>query len=116
VITQVLVHRNRALRAPFVTRLGECYKQLNSSVGQLGTDTLIAATRAIESTSPGDRTYLRVDAALRRLDVTRDRLALLIKAELEAAAFRDVPIRHAAAQVFGCRAIIGQARRLAASA
>jgi hypothetical protein len=115
VITQVLSDKNAALRAPFVTRLGECYKQLNSSVGQLGTDTLIAATRAIESTSPGDATYLRADAALRRLDVSRDRLALAIKGELEAAAFHDARIHHVIAQILGCEVIIHQAHRLASS-
>jgi hypothetical protein len=115
VITQVLAAKNAALRPPSVTRLGECYKQLNSSVGRLGTDTLVAATRGIESTSQGDRVYLRVDKALQALDLARDRLALRIKAELEAAAFEDVPIRHLGAQIFGCGKIISQAGRLASS-
>ena len=115
VITQILSHPNRALSAPGVTRLGECYKQLNSSVGKLGTNTLIAATKAIESTSAGDRTYLRVDRSLRRLDVVRDRLALKIKAELEAAAFHDVQARHIAAQTASCHLIIAASRALAST-
>jgi hypothetical protein len=115
VITQILSHPNRALSAPGVTRLGECYKQLNSSVGKLGTNTLIAATKAIESTSAGDRTYLRVDRSLRRLDVVRDRLALKIKAELEAAAFHDVQVRHIAAQTASCHLIIAASRALAST-
>jgi hypothetical protein len=115
VITQVLSDKNSALRAPSVTRLGECYKQLNSSVGALGTDTLIAATRAIESTSPGDASYLRVDRALRKIDIARDRLALTIKAELEAAAFHDTTIRHVVPQVFSCQQIIHRAHMLAST-
>jgi hypothetical protein len=115
VITQILSHENRALSAPPVTTLGECYKQLNSSVGELGTDSLIAATRAVESTSPGDQTYLHVDQALRGLDVARDRLALRIKAELEAAAFQDAPIRDVGAQLAGCQLIIRAAHQLAGS-
>ena len=113
VITQVLAHPNAALAAPGVTGLGECYKQLNSSVGELGTDTLVASTRAIESSSPGDRTYLRVEAALRGLDVTRDRLALRVKGELEAAAFGGARIPDARGQTLACQAVIGSASLLA---
>jgi hypothetical protein len=109
VITQVLAHPNRALAAPGVTGLGECYKQLNSSVGQLGTDTLIASTRAIESTSPGDATFQRVDAQLRALDVSRDKLALQVKGELEAAAFDDVRVPDVIGQTAACRSIIRSA-------
>ena len=54
VITQILADPNRALRNPLVTSLGETYKQLNSSVGEFGADTLTASTNAIESTSPND--------------------------------------------------------------
>jgi hypothetical protein len=115
VITQVLAHPNAALAAAGVTSLGECYKQLNSSVGDLGTDTLVASTKAIESSSPGDRTYLRVEAALRGLDVTRDRLALRIKGELEAAAFGGARIPDALGQTRACRAVIGGADLLARS-
>jgi hypothetical protein len=113
VITQILSNENSALSAPGVTDLGECYKQLNSSVGELGTDALIASTNAVESTSPGDRTYQRVNAALRRLDFARDGLALKIKGELEAAAFEDVPIRAVIPQILGCQLIIHAADRLA---
>ena len=115
VITQILSDPNHALSAPFVTRLGECYKQLNSSVGKLGTDSLIAATAAIESTSTGDAAYLHVDQALRRLDVARDHLALKIKDELEDAAFHDARIRDVIPQIFFCQLIIHRAHRLANS-
>jgi hypothetical protein len=65
VITQILSNPNFALSQPGVTALGECYKQLNSSVGKFAADTLQADTNAIESNTPGDSEYLRVDAELR---------------------------------------------------
>ena len=92
VITQILTHPNSALSARRVTALGACYKQLNSSVGEFGTDTLQAATKAIKSTSRGDSVYRSTDKVLRGLDIVRDRLAERIKGELEAAAFHDTPI------------------------
>ena len=97
VITQVLTNPNPALRAKGVTALGECYKQLNSSVGEFGTATLQVATKAIESSSPGDQQYLATDKELRELDVARDRLAGVIKGDLEAAAFENTPVRTTSA-------------------
>jgi hypothetical protein len=115
VITQILTDPNRALSEPGVTRLGECYKQLNSSVGDFGAATLIASTNAIESTSAGDASYLGIDAQLRALEVARDALAGLIKGELESAAFEDNPVFGVRDQIHSCRALIGRADRLAAS-
>ena len=113
VITQVLTHPNHALRSDGVTELGACYKQLNSSVGQFGTFTLQAATSGIESTSPGDATYTRVDQALRALDVARDRLAGQIKGELEAAAFGDQRVNDVGQQIHACESLIRVAHHLA---
>jgi hypothetical protein len=112
VITQILQRPGHALRAHGVTRLGECYKQLNASVGDFAADTLQADTNAIDSTSSGDSTYLTVDHALRQLEVARDRLALRIKGELEAAAFDNAPIHQVRAQIAGCQAIIAGAHGL----
>jgi hypothetical protein len=114
-ITQILANRNAALRSPGIAALGACYKQLNSSVGIFGTDTLKAATSAIEGSSPGDATYLQTDQALRKLDVARDALAGQIKGELEAAAFSDVPLHHAVGQILGCELLLHQAHHLASS-
>lgn len=115
VITQVLVSPNKALRGPGVTTLGECYKQLNSSVGTFGTYTLQAATKAIESKSPGDAVYTATDKALMALEVARDKLAGQIKGELEAAAFHNSAIPHdmVQAQTLACNVIIGAAAQLA---
>ena len=115
VITQILANPNRALSDPAVTALGECYKQLNSSVGQFGAATLVASTNAVDSTSPGDATYIHINQALTGLDKVRDALALRIKGELEAAAFSDTPVPGAGVQIVACRAIIASAQHLAAA-
>jgi hypothetical protein len=116
VITQILGHPNRALAAPGVTSLGECYKQLNSSVGDFGAATLQADTDAIDSSSPGDQVYVRTDQALRGLEVARDRLAGQIKGELAAAAFAGRPVAGVGRQAAACRLIIRGAERLASAA
>jgi hypothetical protein len=115
VITQVLTHKNHALSQPGVTALGECYKQLNSSVGKFGAYTLTASTNAIESSSSGDSTYLSVDAQLRTLEFARDHLAERIKGELEAAAFYDQRVHDTSGQIFACLRVLHQAHRLAVS-
>ena len=97
-----------------MTGLGACYKQLNSSVGELGTATLQAATAAIEGSSPGDASYLRTNRALSALERARDRLAGEIKGELDAAAFSGTGVHDAAGQTLACRALISSAERLAA--
>ena len=115
VITQILGDPNQALSAPGVTGLGECYKQLNSSVGDFAAYTLQADTNAINSTSPGDHVYVGTDKALRGLEVARDRLAGQIKGELEAAAFGDQPVANAGAQAAACQLIIRGAQQLASA-
>jgi hypothetical protein len=114
VITQILTNPNQALSAPGVTSLGDCYKQLNSSVGQFGTATLQAATNAIKSNTPGDQAYLNTDQALSSLEAGRDGLAGRIKAQLNAAAFSNAPVRGAAGQLTACQSLISAAGHLAA--
>jgi len=60
---------------PLYEALAAAYKQLNASVGQFAAATLKRATAAIESTSPGDATYLQTDAALAALGQERDAIA-----------------------------------------
>ena len=115
VITQILSDPNHALSKHGVTRLGECYKQLNSSVGDFGAATLTASTNAIESTSAGDSSFLSIDAALGGLETARDQLAGYIKGELEAAAFEGVSVHDVGGQLDACRALIHQAHKLAVS-
>jgi hypothetical protein len=115
VISEVLAAPDRALRPAAVTALGACYKQLNSSVGQFGTATLQAATKAIESNSAGDSTYTRTDRALSALEQARDHLAGVVKGELSAAAFGNRPVPAAGLQTVACRAIVASAQHLAAA-
>jgi hypothetical protein len=115
VITQILADPNAALSASGVTKLGECYKQINSSVGEFGTDTLEAATKAVESTSSGDEVYKATDRVLTALEQLRDRLAGRIKGELEAAAFTGTPIpaQQVEGQTFACQLLIEAGAQLA---
>jgi hypothetical protein len=113
VITQILSHPNAALSGPGVTALGDCYKQLNSSVGEFGTSTLQVSTKAIESNSSGDRQYLATDQVLGGLDVARDRLAGVIKGDLAAAAFQNAPVHGAGALTAACNVLVGAAQHLA---
>jgi hypothetical protein len=115
VITQILADPNRALSSPGVTQLGECYKQLNSSVGDFGAATLQADTNAINASSPGDQLYINTDRALRALELARDGLAGQIKGQLEAAAFDDQQVRFAGAETVACQALINAADRLASA-
>ncbi len=114
VITQILTHPNGALANPLVTQLGEAYKQLNSSVGQFGADTLTASTNAIESSTPGDAKFLDINKALTALDQQRDGLANVIKTELYNAENHGTPVPLAGAQLVLTKLIIAEAGILAA--
>ena len=114
VITQITANPNRALRDPLVTQLGEAYKQLNSSVGEFGANTLTASTNAIESTTPGDVEFTAVNRSLTALDRQRDALANAIKTELYNAENWGAPIRGARAQIAAAKFIIAEAKELAA--
>jgi hypothetical protein len=95
---------------PFVP-LAACYKQLNSSVGTFGTDTLVADTHAIESTSPR---YAGFVSRLTSLASTRDALAGKIKQELFDAEFNGQALPHSAGgQLFQCQIILLSAAQMA---
>ena len=62
VISQILSHAGQLRQ---FQALGDCYKQLNASVGRFGTDTLVASTKALASgSSTDDSAYTATDAAL----------------------------------------------------
>ncbi len=113
VITPILASPNHALSDPGVEALAGCYKQLNSSVGEFGTDTLEADTAAIESTSTGDATYLSTVAQLGRLERQRDSLATRIKRELNAAAFEGHRVGNPFEQLDQCNRLLAKAAALA---
>jgi hypothetical protein len=73
---------NQLLTHPTATpdSLAALYRQLNSSVGAFGTDTLIAESAALASGSAGDdQHYADVEDTLLHLAVARDKLANEIK-------------------------------------
>jgi hypothetical protein len=113
VITPILAHPNAALSAPGVEQLAACYKQLNSSVGQFGTDTLIASTRGLESDTPGDIAYTHSEQTLRFLDQLRDAVASQMKSSLNAAAFAGHRVLLTAAQTALCNGLLQSADHLA---
>jgi hypothetical protein len=115
VLTEDLTNITDTLRGQRVEALAEVYKELNASVGQFGTSTLIAATRAIESTSPGDRAFGHVQQRLVELQEARDRLATTIKAELTGASFDNKRIEPSdfASQIRDAQELIEAARDLA---
>ena len=59
--------------------------------------------------------YNATDKVLFGLNVARDRLAGVIKGDLEAAAFENTPVSHAGGLTAACHGLIKVAERLAGS-
>ena len=115
VISELLTQPRKALASPWVTQLGQCYKQLNSSVGEFGTDTLIADTKAIASgsdTPGGDTEYSQTVKALTQLEQTRDQVAGQIKQSLNGAEFGGPAVQNPKGQLDSCNAVLAQAQAL----
>jgi hypothetical protein len=112
VISEVLSSPGSTLGSSKVQAVGQCYKQLNSSVGVVGTSTLQASTRALESTSPGDQTYLNTEQRLSDLEQTRDAQAERIKGALDASEFSGASMPNANGLLNSCEAVVSQAQRL----
>ena len=94
VITQILSRPEpRAVAAPGWRRSERATSSSTPASASSVPNPDSAATKAIESTSPGDAKYLGTSSRpCGCLSVARDRLALRIKGELEAAAFGNRPI------------------------
>jgi hypothetical protein len=76
-------------------RLGQCYKQLNASVGTFGTDTLIASTAALGSGSAAnDATFTTTETVLLSLAKRRDATASAIKTVLDGVEFHRAKPDH----------------------
>jgi hypothetical protein len=114
VITQALADPSGALGQ--VGELGAVYRQLNSSVGEFATDTLVADSAALASGSASDDTrYADEQAALALLADHRDRVAALMKATLARAAQGAAPGRgELQSELAQGRALLKQAATLAA--
>jgi hypothetical protein len=99
--------------------LGACYKQLNASVGQFGTDTLVASTAALASGSNSqDGTFTATDATLSALGAKRDQTATAIKNDLDRLEFHGDKSdqRSLGAELTSCRGLLTEASALAAAA
>jgi hypothetical protein len=112
VISEILSHPTRGLDSPFVAQLGQCYKQLNSSVGEFGTDTLIASTNALESNTPNDQLYTTTMAKLTALDQARDALAGQIKQSFNGAEFGGPAVTDPKGKLDACNSLLAQAQAL----
>ena len=92
VITQALAKVPRGLAA--VAPLAAAYDQIESSVGQFGTDTLIADTKALASgSSSDDSAYQAEQNTLRQLADDRDKVVAKLKHVLTVAAHSQ-GLRH----------------------
>ena len=92
--------------------LAKCYKQLNSSVGEFGTDVLVADTNALKTgSSSDDSTYLSTLSKIQSLGAARDSLATRIKNDLFDAEFDNHPI-PGANDLKDCQSILAQAAAL----
>jgi Type I phosphodiesterase / nucleotide pyrophosphatase len=108
----LLAHYEKALQ------LGAAYKQLNAPFGEFSTDLLVASTRALESgTASDDSSYASVEAQIESLTSARDLLAGQMRAALDDAAFRGIPLDNQQAKSFidQAESLINQADALAAA-
>jgi hypothetical protein len=97
---------------PKFRRLAVCYKQLNSSVGQFGTDLILADTAALKTgSSSDDSTYNSALDQIKSLGSVRDALATKIKGDLFDAEFNGTPI-PGANDLKDCEDIVAQGNAL----
>jgi hypothetical protein len=102
-----------ATKKPLFVPLAACYKQLNSSVGSFGSDTLAADTKAIETSSPADSTYVTFLNRLTALGDQRNTLATTIKEELANAEFAGIELpKGAVLQLAACGSLLAEAHSL----
>jgi hypothetical protein len=94
--------------------LAECYKQLNSSVGQFGTDVLVADTAALKTGSASDDTaYQHVLSQIQSVGAQRDALATEIKTILFDAEFNNTPIPRGSSSWAHCGNVLETAHEVA---
>jgi hypothetical protein len=96
--------------------LALCYKQLNSSVGQFGTDVLVADTNALKTGSSSDDTaYQTVASKIQALGAERDALATEIKNNLFDAEFNGTSIPNGSSDWAHCNNLLRWAHDLNSS-
>ena len=98
-----------------ILSLARAYKQLNADVGAFGVSTLIASTRAVESSGQNDSTYTTVEGRLAQLGGQRDTLANEIADVLNGVDRDHHPDRDNATRLTNeSNAVIARAGQLAA--
>ena len=113
VLTEIMSDPPASTQGSEFLALAQCYKQLNSSVGTFGTDTLVADTHAVESTSPS---YGGFVSRLTALGNRRNELAGAVKQELFNAEFNGQALPHnAAGQLSECNGILSSAQQMSQS-
>ena len=115
VLTEIMATPPATTKGSLFLALARCYKQLNSSVGTFGTETMVADTHALESAAPGDARYTQFLPQLTALGSQRDALAGKIKQELTAAEFDGQALPHngTSQQLAECEGILSSARQMA---
>jgi hypothetical protein len=94
--------------------LATCYKQLNSSVGQFGTDVLVADTAALKTGSASDdTTYQHVSSLIQSVGADRDALATKIKNDLFNAEFNNAGIPNGSSNWAHCNNVLRAAHQVA---
>ncbi len=87
--------------------LAACYKQLNASVGQFGTDVLVADTAALKTgSSSNDLRYRATLLGIKALGVARDALATRIKSDLFNTEFNNAPLANAFGNEAACKLVL----------
>ncbi|HTW99477.1 MAG TPA: hypothetical protein VMD59_11900, partial [Acidimicrobiales bacterium] len=114
VLTELMSNPPAATQSSAFLPLAGCYKQLYSSVGAFGSDTLAADTAEMESgSSSSDSSYQSFVTNLTSLGTQRDDLADTIKQELFDAEFNGVGLpADATDQTAQCQAILADASLL----
>jgi hypothetical protein len=113
VLTEDLTIRPGQTGGPLFQPLAACYKQLNSSVGQFGTDVLVADTKALTTgSSRKDWDYLLTSFEIKVLGAERDALATRIKDDLYNAEFNNIPLYGDYSELSSCQQILRTAAQL----
>jgi hypothetical protein len=113
VLSEILAKPNAAIAGSNYTDLAACYKQLNASVGEFGTNTLIADTAALKSGGGGDGLFKSTQKRLSKLLSQRDALATELKNGLFDAAFEDVALPGSTSLLDRCGSLLERAEELA---
>jgi hypothetical protein len=100
-----------------VEALGDVYKAIDAPFGPFAGDVLVASTKALEGSDPGDTVYTTKEASIAALTAQRDALTAQIRGALDGAEFANEsidPVR-AAGWIRQARALIASADALAAA-